>query len=88
MLCDQRFQLADELAVAAAGKVRFDPILQGRQTRLLQPADRRLRPALIGKLGQRRPAPKRERLGHQCSASTDLTGGDCLTAACSELLEA
>jgi hypothetical protein len=48
--------------VAAPGEVRLDPLLEGRQVKLLEPADRGLHEGLVGEVGQRGASPERERL--------------------------
>ena len=65
VLRDQRLQLADQLRVAAEREVGLDPLLQRRQPQILQPAGLDARERLLVELGQRRPAPQRERLAQQ-----------------------
>ena len=62
MLGDERLELADQLGVAAAGQIGVDPLLERRQPQLLETGDLGLRERLVGEVGERRPAPKRERL--------------------------
>ncbi len=62
LLCDERFQLANERSVTAERKVGVDPPLERRQPQLLDPRDRRLRERGVREVGERRPAPKSERL--------------------------
>ena len=54
-------QLAALLCVRAEGEVRLDPILAGGQAELRQARDVRLREGLEREVGQRIPAPQRER---------------------------
>ena len=65
MLGDQRLELADELGVAAEREVGLDPLLERRQPQLLEPRRLDPRERLVVELGQRRPAPQRERLAQQ-----------------------
>jgi hypothetical protein len=58
----ERFELAHEVGVAPPGEVALDPLLETGEAKLLQTLDLCLGEALIGELGQRRPAPERERL--------------------------
>ena len=62
MVRDQPLQLRDQRLVAAEGEVGLDPILDRDQPRLLEPGDLVLGERLIGEVGERRPAPERERL--------------------------
>ena len=59
---DQRFQLDDHVPVAAELHVGGDPLLQGDEPELLEPPRLALRELLGRELGERRPAPERERL--------------------------
>ena len=72
MLGDEAFQLADELGVAAEREVRLDPPLERRESKLVQPPDRRLRERLVGEVGERRPAPERERFAESLSRGRRL----------------
>ena len=65
MLCDEPLELADELGVPAELEVGLDPALERGEPQLLQPRDRRLREALVGDVGQRRPAPQSQRLAQE-----------------------
>ena len=44
------------------GKLGLDPLLERGKPQLAETSDRRLRERLIGEVGERRPAPQRERL--------------------------
>ena len=67
MLGHERAQLADELGVAAAGELCLDPAFQRMQSHLVEPERLRHEHAALCNLGERRPAPERERLakGHR-----------------------
>ena len=67
VLGDQRLELADELRVPAGGEVGVDALLERREPQLLQPRALGLRERLVGEVGERRPAPQRERLS--CGAA-------------------
>ena len=62
VLGDQRLELADQLGVAAEREVGLDPLLERRQPQVLEPAALGLGERLVRELGERRPAPERERL--------------------------
>jgi hypothetical protein len=62
VLGDERLQLAHQVGVAAARQVRVDARLERRPAQLLQPRDLDLRERLEGEVGERRPAPERQRL--------------------------
>ena len=69
MLGDERLELADELGVTAERQVGVDPLLERRQPQLLQPRDLGLGERLVGEVGERRPAPQRERLAQLRAAA-------------------
>ncbi len=62
MLCGERLQLADQLAVATERDVRLDAKLERGQANLLEPRDRGLGEALVAEVRERRAPPERERL--------------------------
>ena len=62
MLGRERLELRDQRGVPAEGEVGVDPPLDREQVHLLEAPDRRLRERLVGEVGERRPAPERERL--------------------------
>ena len=62
VLRDERLELRHQLVMAAERQVGVDAILDRRETELLQPGDLALRERLVPELGQRLPAPERERL--------------------------
>ena len=62
MLGDQPLELGHDVGVAAERQVGVDALLQRRGVPLLEPGDLGLRERLVGNVGQRRPAPQRERL--------------------------
>src|SRR5260370_1260008 len=61
MLTDQRFELRDEVSVAAQGKLNLDHLLDGGHMQLLEARDLALREGLGREVGERRPAPECER---------------------------
>jgi hypothetical protein len=61
-LPDERLDLGCQLSALAERKVGFDPLLDGVQPKLFQPADLRLGKRLEGEVGERRAAPERKRL--------------------------
>ena len=62
VLGGERLELADELGVLARCEIGVDPLLQRAEAQLLELRRVRLRERLVGEVGQRRPAPQRERL--------------------------
>ena len=62
---DERLELAGDLRMAAEREVRVDAVLERRDPQLLQPRDLGLEGRLVGQVGERRPAPQRERLVQQ-----------------------
>jgi hypothetical protein len=62
VLCDKRLELSHQLVMAAERQFGVDAILDRRETKLLQPGDLAPCERLVPELGQRLPAPERERL--------------------------
>ena len=62
MLAHELLELADERPVLTLLEVLLDPALETGKAKLLQPGDLSLREALVGELGEWRPAPQGERL--------------------------
>jgi hypothetical protein len=67
VLRDQRFELADDLGVAAKLEVGVDSVLDRRQPQLLEAPDLVLRKRLVLELGQGRPSP-------ECECTTERVG--------------
>ena len=74
MALDERLQLGDELAPRPELEVGVDPLLERVQPQLLEPADLALREALELEIGERRPAPERERLARAASTARPRAG--------------
>ena len=55
---DERLELADQLRVAAVGEIVLDPLLEARESELLQAGDLGLGEALVGEVGQRVSSPE------------------------------
>ena len=62
---DEHLELAQDLAVAAGRQVAVDRALGRGQVQLLEAADLIGREGLLGDVGERCPAPQRERLARQ-----------------------
>ena len=62
MVGDQALELADQLRVAAQLEIGFEAILDRDQPQLFETSYRWHGPQLVTELGQRRPAPERQRL--------------------------
>ena len=61
MLPDERLQLGQRPGVPAQRQLPVEAQLERREPQLLEPGDRRLRERLVREVGNRRPAPQRER---------------------------
>ena len=61
LLRDERRELADERGVASKRKVGLDPLLEHGEAALLEARDLGPSEVVVGEIGQRRPAPQRER---------------------------
>lgn len=81
---DERFDLADELAVPTEPQVRLDSLLEAGEPHLLEPPDLDLRPVLVDEVCEGRSAKESERFGEcprrcvrvspvQCFASAPQT---------------
>ena len=62
---DEHLELGEDLAMAARRQVAVDRALGRGQVQLLEAADLAGRERLLGDVGERRPAPQRERLARQ-----------------------
>jgi hypothetical protein len=80
VLLDERGELADQLAVTPEREVGLDPVLQRRQTQLLEARDGRLRERLIAEIGQRGAAPQPESVTQQYDRPRRIAGGERLTS--------
>ena len=72
MLSYERLELGDQRGVMTEREVGLDAVLERDQPQLLEPRDLVLRERLVGEIGQRRPAPERER--GSCSVSRRPAG--------------
>ena len=61
MCLDQRLELPGDLGVAADREIGLDALAEAADPQILQPRDLGLREALVGDVGERRPAPQLER---------------------------
>ena len=57
----QSLELADDVRVASEGEIGLDPALEGQQPELLEATRDRVEERLVGEVGERRPAPQRQR---------------------------
>ena len=85
---DDGLQLGHELDVAAEREIGVDPFLQRHESKLLEPRDLCLREGLVGEVGERRPAPERERLAESRRRTRCIPGGQALPAFVCEPREA
>ena len=51
---------------------RVDQVLDRREVQIVEPRDLSRDERLIGQIGERRPAPERERSGQQCASATKV----------------
>ena len=65
MLGCERFELRDEDGVPAEVELGLDPLLHRREAELVEAIGLRAGPRLVGEVGERRPAPQRERLAQR-----------------------
>jgi hypothetical protein len=77
MLLDELLQLPDQLAGRAQLEVGVDPLLERRESRLLQTADLVAGERLEGEVLERRPPPERQR-GAELLGSLARLGPTCL----------
>ena len=61
VLADETLELADHIAVAPELELGVDALAEDNEPQLLEPPDLRLREVVERELGERRPAPERER---------------------------
>ena len=69
VLGDQALELGDELRTLAALEIGVDPPLLRRETELLEPRGLFAREGLKCEIGERRPAPQRERIVKRLGAA-------------------
>ena len=81
-------ELTDELAVAPAGEVGFDPLLERRKPQLLEPRCRHQGERLEQEVGERRATPEGKRLPQHCRCRLRSAVGECLRSLREEALEA
>ncbi len=75
LLRDQGLELTDEVGVPAEREVGLDPLFERNDPALLEPGDLGLREGLEGEIGERRPAPERERLTQEVGGLLRVTAG-------------
>ena len=75
VLRDQRLQLADDVAMAAEREVGLDPPFERAEAQLLEPR-RLVRCEGLRELGERRPAPERERARRAAASPAGLLLGE------------
>ena len=74
--------------MATQRQVGLDPLLDGAEPKLAQPADLALGERVVGEVGKWFPAPERERLAQRCGRLLGLTRGERPPALLDEPLEA
>ena len=84
----ERLELGDDGGVPTAGEFRVVAKLERRQAQLLQPLRLGGPPRLFGEVGERRPAPHRERLAEVVRRVLRATGLESRPAAFERALEA
>ena len=88
VLGHERAQLADEIGVAPGGQLGGDSLLDRLHPQLLEPADLRLRERLEAMVGERGPAPQRERCLEVVARGRRLVVGQRDAGAAQQVLEA
>ncbi len=73
---DEHLELADHRTVLAEHQVGVDTILQRSQAHFLQARDLAVSERLIGQIGERFPAPQRQRRAQQLSRAPSVTVGE------------
>jgi threonine synthase len=76
VLCDQRLELGDHVALPAELHVDGDPFLDRDEAKILEPPRLALRELLGGKLGQGGPAPECERVPEPKTIATAIKIGN------------
>ena len=61
MLCDELLELGDQLGIASTRQVRVNRALQRDEAKLVKARRDRSRARLLGEIGERGPAPQRQR---------------------------
>ncbi len=88
MLGDERLELAGEVAVTSERQVGLDPVLERRETQLLESHDGRLGERLVREVGKSRAAPEAQRLAKTACCALCITRRGGGSGACRERLEA
>jgi hypothetical protein len=88
VLRHERLELADELRLPTRGEVGLEAILARREAQLVEARDLRLSEGLVGKIGQRRPAPERERLAQERRRLRRVAPGERAASLVAQTLEA
>jgi hypothetical protein len=78
VLADERVELARDLGMPAAGEVGVDPRAEAAEAQILEPRDLGLGEALVGDVGERRPAPELERVLQRGGRLPRLTARELL----------
>jgi hypothetical protein len=87
MLRDHIADLHDDVRVAAAGKLSLQPTLLGEEPELVEPRRSRAEKRSIVEVGERRPAPERERIGEGRCRLLNPSVGERLRSRVREALE-
>src|SRR5262245_33218302 len=87
MLTHERLELADQLGLAAAGKVGVDSFLERRQPELLQAGRGSLGERREPEVGESRPAGEREGFAQRRRGGRGRAGGSLPPGALDESLE-
>jgi len=88
MLGDHGFELADELSVRGEDQVGLDPVLEGREAKLLQAGDLGLSERLVREVGEGGTAPEVERLPQCLRGALGIAGRKQASPLSEEALEA
>ena len=88
MIRDELLQLDDHLAVVTELELGLDPKLLRREALLLKAGDTCLGEAGEGNIGERRPAPQRQRVAKHAARGERIAGVERATGLRNELGEA
>ena len=88
MLAHERFQLTDDVRMAAQREIRVDPCLGAGKSELLEASDLRLGEPLEAHVGERRATPERERRPESLGRARSISVLQLDSALRKELLEA
>ena len=88
MLAHERVELARDVGVVPAREVGVDAVAEGIEPEVVEAGDLGLGEALLGDVGERRPAPEGERVGERRGGRARIAARELLAPERRALLEA